>query len=381
MPAAVIWNALGCTVVPELHEVVVERTPDAGQSQQDRASKTETADESVRAEPTQSASAATPPAAGVMNERPASMGGVAGTAAASGASGANAGAGAESPGTQPLGATCAAGSECASMFCVDARCCDRASCGTCEACGSSGRCTPVRGAYDDDSCPWPKECSAAGKCGDQTGYGCTDASSCSSGFCSDGRCCDRSCGVCETCAADESPGRCIPIEGDSDPGECAEGRSCSISGSCLDIDQQTTLPTRGGWTFSGAFAQVITFGSAGRLEEIRFSPYCGNSRLPGVWLETTTDSGEPSGTRVSNGSLVEQPGGTDWSHTFKLSAPAAVRAQDELALVLQAPAADAGCSVVTSQDRYSRGRLYSRPPQGAWTLEDGAIKFLALVSR
>jgi hypothetical protein len=71
-----------------------------------------------------------------------------------------------------LGLACRDGGECASGSCVDGRCCEKTACGVCEACGTNGKCGPVKSAPDPDSCP---DESASKPCGR---IGCSDAGAC-----------------------------------------------------------------------------------------------------------------------------------------------------------------------------------------------------------
>jgi streptogramin lyase len=65
--------------------------------------------------------------------------------------------------TKANGATCATGVECVSGQCFDNVCCNVACGGSCQACGSTGTCTPVINA-DDNSCTGATTCSASGAC-------------------------------------------------------------------------------------------------------------------------------------------------------------------------------------------------------------------------
>ncbi len=66
-----------------------------------------------------------------------------------------------------LAVPCEADGECGSGHCADGLCCDFACAGECETCaspGSPGRCVPVRGADDADSCSGAETCDATGAC-------------------------------------------------------------------------------------------------------------------------------------------------------------------------------------------------------------------------
>jgi hypothetical protein len=367
---------IGCTVIPEVPTGAVD-SPDASEPRVEAPSSGTTGeDEPVAAASSESGGGAAAPLAGMSAGGPSSGSGTPASArdggmpvsaggggmTAAGASGGGGPAGAGAPVlAQGLGAQCASPSACESTFCVDGHCCYLASCAACEVCGVGGTCI------------------SNGACPEANGIGCVRASTCSSGICADGYCCDRTCGACESCANPELLGSCQAIKGVEEPGECDGDRSCSSSASCLYVDEEAGFPYQVVRTIEDSLAQVITFRRAGRLEEIRLVMRCNTG--PQGWLETVTQENRPSGTRVSEGTLLEQPrprSGDYWTHVFKPAAPLSVRSGEALALVIRAP----GCQLMDSTRSYSGGNMLTREPGADW-LGGTALStmFQALVSR
>lgn len=147
---------------------------------------------------------------------------------------------------------CSSAAESPTGFCVDGVACESDSCGTCEACNTDrnpGRCTPVLGADDADSCgpAHGRTCDRAGLCRIALGQAATDPTQCASGFVVDGVCCETaSCSACSTCRVEDkeipdNPGRCGTQRSGLDlrdecaasaPSTCGPDGSCDARGSC-----------------------------------------------------------------------------------------------------------------------------------------------------
>ncbi|MBI2396151.1 MAG: hypothetical protein HYV09_41695, partial [Deltaproteobacteria bacterium] len=112
------------------------------------------------------------------------------------------------------GGACSIGTQCATGFCVDGVCCEQLSCGTCQACdvaGSPGKCAPVIGADDTDTCAAATStCDATGACKLKQAQSCTSNTQCASGSCANNYCCDQACtGGCDVC--NSTPGTCTKL--------------------------------------------------------------------------------------------------------------------------------------------------------------------------
>ena len=144
------------------------------------------------------------------------------------------------------GAPCASAAESTTGFCVDGVSCVSSSCVACETCADPrdpGRCMPVRGEDDADSCSRADghTCDANGVCRLMLGAASADPAACVSGFVSDGVCCEvAECGSCQTCNAankeiPDNDGHCGTQRAGLDlRDDCAasEVTSCGLDGSC-----------------------------------------------------------------------------------------------------------------------------------------------------
>jgi hypothetical protein len=114
------------------------------------------------------------------------------------------------------GTGCTNDADCPGAFCTDGVCCESNACATCETCNGStpGRCAPVLGQPDPDSCTGNQACSLSGRCLPDVGTPCDTSTACASGHCVDGVCCETACdGTCQACSVEKklapaNPGRC-----------------------------------------------------------------------------------------------------------------------------------------------------------------------------
>lgn len=154
------------------------------------------------------------------------------------------------------GAACDSNESAATGFCVDGVACESSACAPCEICNGEdpGRCTPVYGVDDPDSCSPSlngKTCTLTGTCRLTLGSEATRAIECASGYLVDGACCESAaCGPCMTCNAAgkeiaENPGRCGTQRAGSDlRDECAatDVTACGLDGTCNGRGQCRLYP-------------------------------------------------------------------------------------------------------------------------------------------
>ncbi len=143
-----------------------------------------------------------------------------------------------------IGAMCMGANQCTSTFCADGVCCINACTANCQACdlpGLVGSCNLIDAGEDpDNECNGnggADLCDGTGACAKDTGFSCSSAAECASGFCADGFCCETACaGSCEACSLAKSGapnGTCDFVNAGDDPdNECTLSLQCNGSGGC-----------------------------------------------------------------------------------------------------------------------------------------------------
>lgn len=295
-----------------------------------------------------------------------------------------------------LGQACSMGSECESGSCQDRTCCAANRCGVCESC-ASGKCEPIRGAIDPDSCTNTMICNDEHVCVQQDGQPCSQNSECSSLNCLASRCepagvhCDdRACAMCSVCSS-PSDLSCSPIVGPDTSGRCAGSQTCSTQNTCLAITEQCTNSSarRGEETLTTRnFAQIITFKESARLTELSIIAACGGgttgaasaATAPAVWIEGVGSDGKPNGTHLSETTVRSaMSASTPYYDAVRLTTTTSVSPNSRIALVI---GRSAGCFVTTYPDTTcAAGSMFARDNDGPWMLQSsGALWFQALVT-
>lgn len=193
--------------------------------------------------------------------------------------------------------------------------------------------------------------------------------------------CATPCGLCSECQSQS--GVCTALIGRDDPNGCQIEHTCSASGHCLAIDQAMNsfnarnrlMPIEP----SSKYAQLITFGEPGTLEELRALFYCETTNtLPLLSIHEVGDDDTVLENWVSAVGVVvlnEDPTGSDQLQAISLAIPLAVKPGDRVALVVTARSPTDFCWLaVNPTHTYDGGALYLDGVRQA-----GAMVFQALV--
>lgn len=228
-----------------------------------------------------------------------------------------------------LGASCTDSTVCQSGHCVDRFCCEAAGCDTCSSCGlkdNRGRCNPIVGAEDLDSCTGTQTC------GSST--------------------------ACLSIDDQQSIGGLGVLVGDMSP-------------------------------FSRV-AQVVTIREPGQLVEIKLSFWCENkSDVFNVTVNAVNSDGTPSTTILSNTRLKEptfrlaQPAGVADFDNLPLVTPISVNTADRLAFVAEAPMSTGECMLFGAKtEAYAGGEQFVlRAETSMWERHGKDFAFKTLVAR